>query len=277
MNQPQGMSPEAVINLDDYPIAHDGPERRALVKRLRSDLDAHQYCVMPDFFQPEAIAKAVVQAKELRPLAYDNNARRNCYLQRRTDPALPPDHPRNMLFESSTRMIAYDLLPTDSPLIAFYQWKETRRFVAEIVGIERLYDNEDTYQPANVVCYENGDQSAWHFDSVNAFTMTLMLQAPTYGGEFELVANTRSDNDQNYNYVRAVLKGEHPEDAVKVARTPGALCIFRGCNSLHRVSPVEGDEMRIMGVFVYETKPGIKGDPEVNRTIYGPRAVASSS
>ncbi len=41
----------------------------------------------------------------------------------------------------------------------------------------------------------------------------------------------------------------------------------------HRVSPVEGDTLRIMGVFVYESVQGVVGDPEVNATIYGPRVV----
>ena len=26
-----------------------------------------------------------------------------------------------------------------------------------------------------------------------------------------------------------------------------------------------------MAVFVYETEPGVTGDPEVNETVYGPR------
>ena len=44
-----------------------------------------------------------------------------------------------------------------------------------------------------------------------------------------------------------------------------------GCNSLHRVSPIEGPTLRIMGLFVYEPEPGVVGDPEVNETIYGER------
>ncbi len=275
MTESQAMRPEDVIDLGRYPIAGDGPARDALIARLKADLDARQYCVLPDFLRPQAIAKAVAQAKEWRYLAYDNNSRRNCYLQRKADPSLPGDHPRNIMLEASTRMMAYDLLPADSPLKAFYHWEPARRMVAAITGVERLYDNEDPYQPANVLCYERGDQSAWHFDSVNAFTMTLMLQAPEAGGEFEIVPNTRSDDDQNYDYVRSVLKGERPGDAVKVARSPGALCIFRGCNSLHRVSRIEGDAMRIMGVFVYETEPGVIGDREVNETVYGPRVAAT--
>lgn len=269
MIQPQAMPLESIINLDKYPISTDGTGRRELISRLKADLEASQFCVLPDFFRPEAIAKVVAQAEKLRPHAFDNNVQRNCYLERTGDPALPDDHPRNIMLSTSTRMIAYDLLPVDSPLRTFYHWEPTRHLVASIVGVERLYENEDPYQPANILLYDEGDQSAWHFDSVNAFTMTLMLQVPESGGEFELVPNTRSDDDQKFDYVKAVLNGERPQDAVKVARTPGALCIFRGCNSLHQVSPVGGKKMRIMGVFVYETEPGVVGDPEVNKTVYG--------
>ena len=61
---------------------------------------------------------------------------------------------------------------------------------------------------------------------------------------------------------------------VTVPREPGALVIFRGCTSVHSVSPVEGDRERLMAVFVYEDRPGVVGDPDVNRTVYGPRTAA---
>lgn len=54
-----------------------------------------------------------------------------------------------------------------------------------------------------------------------------------------------------------------------ISREPGELTIFRGCNSLHRVTPIAGQNHRLMAVFVYETEPGIIGDPEVNMTVYG--------
>lgn len=268
------MRPEDVINLDLYPILDPAnPDRAALVARLKRELDEKQYVSLPDFIRPDARARAVQDAMDALPQAHHNNSNRNCYLQRTGDPDLPADHPRNIMLKASSRMLAYDRFPDDCPVKTLYHWAPVRQFVAEIVGADRLYDNEDPCQPVNLVCYQPGDRSAWHFDSVNAFTMTLMLQAAEKGGEFEMAPNTRGDDDQNYDYVGRVLRGECPEDTVPVARSAGALCIFRGCNSLHRVSPVEGETMRIMGVFVYETEPGVIGDPEVNATIYG-RAVA---
>lgn len=262
-----------VVNLVRYPIADaEDPRRIGLMTRLRAELETRQYCTLPDFVTAPALELAAAQAVALRPAAFANDARRNCYLQRQGDPALPADHPRNVMLRASTRMVACDQIPAPSPLKALYHWDAVRTFVAGIVGVPRLFPNEDPYQPVNVLCYEPGDESAWHFDSDNAFTMTLMLQAPDSGGAFELVPGSRSDADPNEAFLTEVLAGRRPDAVVEVAREPGTLCIFRGCHALHRVAPVSGSRMRIMGVFVYETEPGVIGDPEVNETVYGPRA-----
>ena len=266
------LAPEQVVNLDLYPIQDcDSPEFDQLTEDLREKLDRDQYVVLPDFIRPAARQLAIAQIEQVLHRANHNASNRNCYLQRVPDIDFDPQHPRNVFLEASTRMLAADLLPSASPLKTLYYWEQTKRMVARIVGTEKLYENEDTLQPVNALCYRNGDQSNWHFDSVNAFTMTLMLQAPDRGGRFEMHPNTRSDSDPNYAMVSEVLLGQ-AEGIVEVGREEAALCIFRGCNSLHRVSPVEGERLRIMGVFVYENEPGIIGDAEVNETVYGRRA-----
>jgi len=259
------MEPRDVINLNAYPIEDRSAE---IAADLKAQLDRQQYVVLPDFIRPDAREFAIQQVEAALPQAHHNSAARNCYLQRKGDPSLPADHPRNVMLNASTWMLAADLLPADSPLKSIYYWEPMKDFVSQIVGVDALYFNEDQLQPVNALCYKDTDQSAWHFDSVNAFTMTLMLQAPTSGGRFEMVPNTRSDNDQNVDRVQDVVH-DRDNGAVEVGREEGALCIFRGCNSLHRVSPVYGDRLRIMGVFVYENEPGITGDPEVNATVYG--------
>ena len=88
-------------------------------------------------------------------------------------------------------------------------------------------------------------------------------------------ANIRSASLEDYHEVKQVLTGKREDTIVSIDREPGALCMFKGCNSLHRVSPVAGDQQRFMGVLVYEFSPGIGGDPKVNATIYGPRTHAN--
>jgi len=271
------MTIENLLNLERYPLNdRHNPKRRAIVDQCKADLKRQLYCVIPDLVLPQALTALAAEAKQLLPDANHNNSLRNCYLHRQTDASLAKDHPRNMQDRSSVQMIAYDQVTDDSPLKQFYHSDFVRDLVAEIVDEGSLFDNEDLYQPANYVCYQDGDESSWHFDSDNSFTMTLMIQPADSGGQFQMSPKTRSLPDENYNHVGDVLNGQRDDTIVSVGREPGALCIFKGCNSLHRVTPVQGDTLRIMGVFVYEFSPGVLGDPEVNATIYGSRVAQTS-
>jgi 2OG-Fe(II) oxygenase superfamily len=261
----------AVFNAAAYPINDpSSPAYADLVARCRADLDLNQYCILADFVLLKELTQIVRDVLALEPRAYTNSSNRNCFLQRRKDAALHASHPRNIFFDASYRMIANDLFAEDSPLKRLYHDPATIRFVADVVGEPELYPSADRYQPINVLCYAPGDNSAWHFDSSNAFTMTLMLQSAEGGGEFEIAPNTRAEDDPMYEALAEVLLGDRSR-VVTVPRSPGTLVIFRGCNSVHRVTEVEGARQRLMAVFVYETAPGIVGEPEVNETVYGPR------
>lgn len=263
---------EDIVDSSRYAwLATNDPRREQLVAACREELRAKQYCCLPQFVTDAALLAMQQEATELQHQTFHNNSLRNCYLHKALDPALPDDHPRNMQDRSSVRMIAYDQLSSESVLKVFYHADAVRSLVADIVGRGPLFDNEDPYQPANYVCYRDQDESSWHFDADNSFTMTLMVQAAEHGGHFAMSPATRTTADQNYERVAQVLGGGLQDSIVSVAREPGALCIFKGSNSLHRVSPVVGDTLRIMGVFVYEFEPGVVGDDKVNATIYGPR------
>jgi 2OG-Fe(II) oxygenase superfamily len=265
----QSFDPDFVVNLQRYPIQDKtDPRRTAIVQRLRSELDVQQYCVVPDFITPAALSAVLKEVDSIKASSYRNTSRRNCYLYREADATLPADHPKNLFFDASYSMIGNHLLPETSLLKGLYNWPGMIGFVADIVAAKVLYQNVDKYQPVNVNCFSAGDQSAWHFDSWNAFTLTLMLQAAESGGEFEIVPDTRSDADPKFDDLRKVLRGDRSR-VVTVPREPRAMVIFRGCNSLHRVTPVAGPRQRLMSVFVYENEPGIQGDAKVNETVYG--------
>ncbi|MSP81603.1 MAG: 2OG-Fe(II) oxygenase [Alphaproteobacteria bacterium] len=260
-----------LIRLDLYPIGdRANPRRAALVERFKADLDARQVCVLSDFITKEARQRMIGDALAILPKAYRNRSHRTCFLNRNGDPSVNENHPRNTFFDASYRMMAYDLFDADMALPRFYRWPAIRELVADVVGAQRLFLNEDPYQPANVVAYGDGDQSTWHFDRGNDFTVTLMLQAPEAGGVFELAPEVLDDDDPDMRRLADVLQGRS-RDVISVDRVPGALVIFRGDRSAHRVSPVKGDTLRLMCVMVYEPKPGVVGRPEVNATVYGPR------
>jgi hypothetical protein len=258
-----------IIDLTRYPLNQPlGNEYQQLVSSKRQLLDQQQFCSMPGFLlEPirQEIA-AAVESQQQNTNRADNL--RNIYLERAKTESLPEDHPKNILSRGSYNMMGAHLLADDSPLKTLYYWPAMQQFIADIVGEKKLYPSDDPYQPVNVLCQSDGDRSAWHFDSSNAFTMTLMVQAPESGGHFEMAPNTRTDEDPNYDGLKKLLLGDE-SDAVRVSRGEGELVIFRGCHSAHRVTPVSGGRLRLMCVMVYETEAGVIGDPVVNETVYG--------
>jgi len=67
-----------------------------------------------------------------------------------------------------------------------------------------------------------------------------MIQRPERGGAFEYVKDVRNaDNgEMNYEPTVQVLNGETPSKTLAI--DAGALVLFRGRNSMHRVTPVLG-------------------------------------
>jgi len=266
-----------LIRRDLYPIdTPDDPKVRAMVAKAKADIDRDQVCLIPDFITDAARRTMVDEAMTTLPMAHTNRSHRTCFLNQQPMPDKPDDHPMNMFFDASYRMMAYDLFPDDGPLHRFYGWPPVREVIAEILGIETLYLNDDPYQPANVIVYQASDRSTWHFDRGNEFTVTLMLQDAEAGGEFEIAPEIWPDDETDPAPLREVLLERGGDRVKKLHRAPGSLVIFRGDRSVHRVSEVEGDRLRMMAVMVYEERPGVIGRPEVNATVYGPRVVAGS-
>ena len=268
------LSASQLIDHARYPLAEaDSAETRALVERCRVELAERAVCVVEGFLAPAALATLAAEAEALAPLAHHRQARRNCYIGVEDDESLPADHPRRHFMATTLGVVADDLIPPDSGLRALYGWPAFQGFLAAIMGYPALYPNEDRFQALNVIVYEPGEQSDWHFDPDNDFTVTLLLQEAEEGGAFSIVPDMRSAADENYQGVGCVLDGDASR-VVHVARPPGSLVVFRGHDSLHRVAPVAGARRRLVAVMCYEDRPGVVGDPAVNAAIYGPRAAA---
>ena len=260
---------EKTLDLSRYPLDRsDSDDYRSLNLSKRNELNQKQFCTLPGFLLDAQRRKIVAAVESRQDHTHRADSERNVYLERTRSTSLPDDHPKNLFARGCYNMMGAHLLDDDSPLKDLYYWRPMQQFIADIVGEPELYPSEDPYQPVNVLCQGNGDRSAWHFDSHNAFTMTLMLQSPEAGGQFEMAPNTRSDTNPNFEEVSKLLLGDE-SNVVRVSRDEGELVIFRGCNSAHRVTPVVGSRLRLMCVMVYETEPGVIGDPVVNETVYG--------
>jgi hypothetical protein len=79
----------------------------------------------------------------------------------------------------------------------------------------------------------------------------------------------RSPDDENYDDVASVLRGDARDRVVVEPMTPGTLMLFEGRHSLHRVTPVEGTRPRYVGLFGYDTKPDTMSSELLKQIRYG--------
>ena len=118
--------------------------------------------------------------------------------------------------------------------------------------------------------FGDGDGHAWHFDE-SAFSVTLMLQAPEEGGDFEYIRDLRDADDPGYGAVAAALDG-HADGIEPLALLPGTLAVFAGRRTLHRVRTVRGARERLVAVLCYASRPGVVNSPAVRRLFWGREA-----
>jgi hypothetical protein len=262
-----------LVDLERYPIDQLGSrEGQALVQRCRAELAETNSCVLTGFIKEDAITTLQEEADRLAVQAFFyEKGGLNCY-RTEDDSRFPADHPRRMFFSVYEGVVAYDQFSIDSSLREIYLWQPVSDFLAQCFEKDALYPFGDPFQALNIlVVKENADEQGmgWHFDE-NEFTITLMVQPPEAGGEFEYVPNIRTPWDENYRGVQAILNGDREGIRSEPPR-PGMLALFRGGFSLHRVAPVRGNRDRLQCIMTFEKQPGERGSDESNAQIYGRR------
>jgi len=183
------------------------------------------------------------------------------------DPELPADAAYNRQVVSSKGLIADDEIAADSPLRAIYNDGDLQRFLCRVLGIAEIHPYADDVSSINVHFAPEGRELGWHFDN-SSFAVTMLLQAPEGGGQFQFVAAARSaDPATTASIVDDVLDGRG--DVKTLAFDPGDLVLFRGRNALHRVTPTEGSTTRLLVVFAYNDEPGVALSESALQTFYG--------
>ena len=99
-----------------------------------------------------------------------------------------------------------------------------------------------------------GDQDGWHYDP-NDGVVTLQLQTPDEGGEFEYAPYIRSDDDENYQGVARLFDSPDTE-ATQLRPAAGTFMLFNGSRSMHRVRRVGPTRRpRVVAIFSYDGQP----------------------
>jgi hypothetical protein len=250
-----------VIDLDRYPV--DDP---ALVAELHDRLRHDGACELPGFVRAEAVEEAVREALVLSSGWFATDELHTVYFEP-VDPAAERGDPRGMQLRSAKKQIAYDQIPLDSAVRRLYENAQTTRFVAAILGMDELHPLDDPLAALGYAYMEPGDTLAWHFDR-SEFAVTLMLQPAERGGAFEYVPDVRSDDDEASALVASVIEGDRSH-VIALEPRPGTLSLFRGRRALHRVSPVEGERVRVNAVLAYGDRAGLRLNELTQRLFYG--------
>jgi len=256
-----------ILDLDRYPLDRlESADGQALVRSCREELAAEGMFNLPGFVRPEAIERcAAVMQPRLDRESFEHRRAHNVYFLKKVE-GLPPDHPALNRVETVHHTLCADQI-ADTAIAHIYAWAPLRRFIAATMEMPALHLMDDPLAAANVIAYRAGETLNWHFDR-SQFTTTLLIQKPEAGGEFEYRSDLRSDSDPNYEGVARLLRGEDPEVRV-LPVTPGTLNVFRGRNTLHRVSPPRGGRDRIIAVLSYYDRPGVTFSTEERMGFYG--------
>lgn len=237
------------------------------VAACRATLDRDGALVLGGFVRANVIARIVVESAPREGGAFYTDKSHNVYLTP-SDPTLPHDHPYNRQVTSSKGLIADDQIPPESLLREIYDDRDFRAFLCGVLGIDEIHPYADDLSSINVHFAAAGMELGWHFDN-SSFAVTMLLQAPAGGGRFEHVPAVRNADrgDMAFERVGSILDGEEPINTLEFE--PGDLVLFRGRDAIHRVTPTEGSITRMLVVFAFNDRPGVKLSDSALATFYG--------
>jgi hypothetical protein len=237
------------------------------VSHCRQTLDETGVLVLTNFIRPAALDAMRDEAAAGQDKAYFCAQSHSVYLTP-PDANFAADHPANRQVISSKGCICDDDIATNSPLRTLYDSPDFRRFIGQVTGQSALHPYADPLSSINIHYANRGQELGWHFDN-SSFAITLLIQKPDAGSRFEYVKDLRDADagQMNYATVDALLQGDLEPDVLSM--DPGTLVLFRGRNSIHRVSPNESDKTRMLAVLAYNAEPGVALSQSARMTFYG--------
>ena len=251
-----------IVDLINHPIKNTDYR-----SNCKEKLDNNGALVLDNFLTQKAIDRILIEADKYKSLAYYCTNYHNVYLNKQDD-SLPKSHPRSRKIISSKGCITDDQVPIDSPLRILYNSDEFQDFLCAVLGEVELHNYYDSLSSINIHYAKRGQELGWHFDN-SSFAITLLIQKPTKGGQFEYIRDFRYDSQgvDNYKDIEDLLDGIIEPNLLVM--NPGSLVLFRGKESIHRVTPVEGNKVRILSVLAYNSEPNIALSEEARMTFYG--------
>jgi len=252
----------SIVNLEKYPL-----DNSVFVNQCKNSIDADGCVILPNFLREDSIEQLIQESNLNQCKAFYCEQNHSVYISP-PDENFPSDHALNRQVVSSKGCITDDQIGESSDLKVLYKSKLFRNFIAGVVGEGSLYEYADNLSSINIHYADESQELGWHFDN-SSFAVTLLIQKSKKGGEFQYIRNFRdADNDEmNFDGVQQLLEGKLNYESLIME--PGTLVLFRGRNSIHRVTPVEGDLTRILAVLAYNSKSNVALSETSRMTFYG--------
>jgi len=251
---------ERLIDLQRYPIhVPDSQGCIDLVQACRQQLADQAIASLPGFVRADAIDALAEEAMRLVRFGHR-------FDQPRTTNFDDPEHDgpaeeltkwqdlRHQAHDNRYCQVLNHHIPNYSDVRAIYLWPELTEFVRRVLGEETLYPSRCPHLALSMKVAFDGDQDGWHYDP-NDGVITLMLQTPDQGGEFEYAPYIRSAGNQNYEAVTKVFE-EPDQFATRRRLEAGTFTLFNGRRSMHRVrqsGPTA--KPRVVAIFCYDRRP----------------------
>jgi len=258
---------ENIIDLNAYPIHKiQSLKYKELVNKTKKELNRIGCCVIPNFIREESINRMKQEAERNLNKVHWTKDKHNPYFIK-DDETLPKDHPKRIFTIRESGYINSDDLEQNSDLNHLHDSDEMLKFVSDCLGVYPLYKWVDPLGKNPYSIMHSGHYFPWHFDG-NEFTLSLLVQKAEKGGIFEYSPGLRSKDNENYENVTKVLRGNrNPVKSLDL--DPGDLQIFKGRFSMHRVTKIEGNRSRYIALPCYVKDPYRVNKPEHSKQVYG--------
>jgi hypothetical protein len=261
-----------IIDLERYPITdRTNPAYLALVADSQALLGKEGVAIFPGFVRDKMVATMADQTLALHPCMFHFRENHTVYFKPQED-GVDSGHPLRRLMKTEKDTVAYADIPADNVIRNIYESDEVLSFIRDVLGLDTLYRHADPLAALNLQGFTTGQQLGWHFDRSD-FSVTLSLQAASAGGDFEYVRMLRNKDDDCYDAVRQFLDDPQTQTIEVLPQVPGTLTLFRGRYSLHRVTPVVGDRLRLNAVFAYVDQPNVEFSAYARQLFYGRTSV----
>ena len=256
-----------IINLENYPINDTGSIKyNELINYTRKQLNEDGCCVLSNFIRPDSIKRMKDEVDRNLEKIYFTSDQHNPYFTKE-DKTLNENHPKRIFTVRQSGYLNSDDLEKDSDLNKFYGLEEMLKFVSDSLEVFPLYTWADPLGKNPYSVMHTDHYFPWHFDG-NDFTLSILVQKAEKGGLFEYSPDIRSKDNENFEKVTKVLKGDRSK-VKSLDLKPGDLQIFKGRFSMHRVTTIEGKTSRYIALPCYVKDPLKINKPEHSKQVYG--------